>query len=96
MQITAFTSSCYARPEPTQLESNVTQDETLECNSCRDVVGFTRRLFDTSDIDELKTNLTKWCVESGNGATDQVVSHYICMKMRHVVYSTFVIQSLMS
>lgn len=75
-------NSCIARPglnspQSEQVNTTVTtslDQVAIECTSCRDVVGFTQRLFDTSDLKELKTNLTSYCV-SGGGANWQWVSH---------------------
>lgn len=44
------------------------------CTSCREVVGFTRRLLDTNQISDVKANLTEWCVSEGPEAPRDVVS----------------------
>lgn len=47
------------------------------CSSCREVVGFVRRLLDTNDASDVERNLTDWCQNEGPAAPRQVVSRTI-------------------
>lgn len=48
------------------------QEDT--CSSCREVVGFVRRLLDTNDVAEVQRNLTDWCQNAGKAVPQKVVS----------------------